>query len=162
MLVPNKLQHVLCTGNLVTKEQHDELKALAPNVHIVKGGFDEESSFPETKVVQIGQFKMGLIHGHQIVPWGDAHSLAMVRRQLDVDILISGHTHQTAVNQSDGKWFINPGSITGAYSTLTPEVTASFILLAIQGPKVIIYQYELHGDQVDVSKSEFSKDGGSQ
>lgn len=158
MLVPNKLQHVLCTGNLVTKEQYDELKSLAPNVHIVRGGFDEDPTFPESKVIQIGQFKVGLIHGHQIVPWGDAHSLAMVRRQLDVDILISGHTHQTAVNQSDGKWFINPGSITGAYSTLTPDVTASFILLAIQGPKVVIYQYELHGDQVDVSKSEFSKD----
>jgi vacuolar protein sorting-associated protein 29 len=108
-------------------------------------------------VVQIGQFKIGLIHGHQIVPWGDAHALAMIRRQLDVDILISGHTHQNAVNMADGKWYINPGSITGAYSTLTTDVTASFILLAIQGAKVVIYQYELHGDQVDVSKSEFSK-----
>ena len=26
MLVPNKMQHVLCTGNLVTKEQYDELR----------------------------------------------------------------------------------------------------------------------------------------
>lgn len=157
MLVPNKLQHILCTGNLVTKEQLDELRGLAPNVHVVRGDFDDGESFPESKVVQIGQFKLGLIHGHQIVPWGDANALAMARRQLDVDILISGHTHQTAVNQSDGKWFINPGSITGAYSTLTPDVTASFILLAVQGPKVVIYQYELNGDQVDVSKSEFSK-----
>lgn len=42
-------------------------------------------------------------------------------------------------------------------STLTTEVTPSFILLAIQGVKVVTYVYELHGDQVDVSKSEFSK-----
>jgi vacuolar protein sorting-associated protein 29 len=42
-------------------------------------------------------------------------------------------------------------------STLTTEVTPSFILLAIQGSKVVTYVYELHGDQVDVSKSEFSK-----
>ena len=26
MLVPNKMQHVICTGNLVTKEQYDELR----------------------------------------------------------------------------------------------------------------------------------------
>lgn len=26
MLVPNKMQHILCTGNLVTKEQYDELR----------------------------------------------------------------------------------------------------------------------------------------
>jgi vacuolar protein sorting-associated protein 29 len=181
MLVPNKMQRelcllpcinylyaptdirvlyldVLCTGNLVTKEQYDELKGLAPNVHVVRGGFDEDSSFPESKVVQIGQFKIGLIHGHQIVPWGDAHSLAVVQRQLDVDILITGATHRNEVNEYEGKWFINPGSITGAYSTLNAkEVAPSFILLAIQGNKVVTYVYELHGDQVDVSKSEFSK-----
>lgn len=43
------------------------------------------------------------------------------------------------------------------YSTLTTDVIPSFILLAIQGSKVVTYVYELHGDQVDVSKSEFSK-----
>mmetsp|Transcript_24551 Transcript_24551/g.40928 ORF Transcript_24551/g.40928 Transcript_24551/m.40928 type:complete len:188 (+) Transcript_24551:31-594(+) len=157
MLVPNKMQHVLCTGNLVNKEQYDELKSLAPNVHVVKGEFDDDTTFPDSKVIQIGQFKIGLIHGHQIVPWGDAHSLAVAQRQFDVDILITGHTHRNEVNEYEGKWFINPGSITGAYSTLTTEVTPSFILLAIQGSKVVTYVYELHGDQVDVSKSEFSK-----
>lgn len=156
-MISKFLLDVLCTGNLVTKEQYDELKTLAPNVHIVRGDFDEDQSFPESKVIQIGQFKIGLIHGHQIVPWGDAHSLAMIQRQLDVDILITGHTHRNEVNEYEGKWFINPGSITGSYSTLTSEVTPSFILLAIQGNKVVTYVYELHGDQVDVSKSEFSK-----
>mmetsp|Transcript_13490 Transcript_13490/g.20277 ORF Transcript_13490/g.20277 Transcript_13490/m.20277 type:complete len:189 (+) Transcript_13490:88-654(+) len=157
MLVPNKMQHILCTGNLVTKEQYDELRGLAPNVHVVRGDFDDDTTFPDSKVVQIGQFKIGLIHGHQIIPWGDAHSLAMIQRQLDVDILITGNTHRNEVNEYEGKWFINPGSITGAYSTLTTDVTPSFILLAIQGSKVVTYVYELHGDQVDVSKSEFSK-----
>lgn len=157
MFVPNKMQHVLCTGNLVTKEQFEELRGLAPNVHVVQGGFDDDPLYPETKVVQIGQFKIGLIHGHQIVPWGDPNALAIVQRQLDVDILISGNTHKNEVNEFEGKWYINPGSTTGAYSTLTPDVIPSFILLAIQGSKVIIYVYELHGDQVEVSKSEFSK-----
>jgi vacuolar protein sorting-associated protein 29 len=46
MLVPNKMQHVLCTGNLVVREQLEELKALAPNVHVVRGDFDENVTFP--------------------------------------------------------------------------------------------------------------------
>ena len=79
MFVPNKMQHVLCTGNLSTKEQYDELRSLAPNVHVVRGSFDDNSSFPDTKVIQIGQFKVGLVSGHQVVPWGDSQSLAMVR-----------------------------------------------------------------------------------
>lgn len=78
MFVPNKMQHVLCTGNLSTKEQYDELRSLAPNVHVVRGSFDDNTSFPDTKVIQIGQFKVGLISGHQVVPWGEPQSLAMV------------------------------------------------------------------------------------
>lgn len=130
---------------------------LAPNVHVVRGDFEESTTFPETKVVQIGQFRVGLIHGHQIVPWGDPNALAMAQRQLGADILISGHTHRNQVNEFGGRWFINPGSITGAYSALETDAVPSFILLAVQGAKCVTYVYELHGDQVEVSKSEFSK-----
>ncbi|KAJ8614134.1 hypothetical protein CTAYLR_004646 [Chrysophaeum taylorii] len=154
MLVPNKMQHVICTGN--SKDQYEGLRTLAPNVHMVSGDLDE-GSFPESKVVQIGQFRIGVMHGHQIAPWGDPHSLGMFQRRLDVDILITGHTHKNEVNEFDGKWFINPGSITGAYSSLHADVTPSFILLAIQGNKVVTYVYQLLGDTVDVSKSEFQK-----
>jgi vacuolar protein sorting-associated protein 29 len=96
MLVPNKMQHVLCTGNLSTKEQYDELRSLAPNVHVVRGSFDDNSSFPDTKVVQIGQFKVGLISGHQVLPWGDQQSLAMVVTNLHIyiDICICSLKHE--------------------------------------------------------------------
>ena len=43
------------------------------------------------KVVSVGQFKIGLCHGHQLVPWGDPEALATLNRQLDCDILISGN-----------------------------------------------------------------------
>ena len=76
----------------------------------------QNNSYPDQKVVTVGQFRIGLTHGHQVVPWGDLESLALVssenkvnsiitnemviiiniqvQRQLDVDILISGHTHK--------------------------------------------------------------------
>ncbi|EEY62539.1 vacuolar protein sorting-associated protein 29 [Phytophthora infestans T30-4] len=93
MLAPNKMQHVLCTGNVGTKEQFDELRNLAPNVHVVVGDCDQEGAYPETKVITIGQFRIGLCHGHQIVPWGDQLSLAALQRKMNVDILVTGHTH---------------------------------------------------------------------
>lgn len=43
----------------MTKEQYDELRNLAPNVHIVRGSFDEDTTIPDNKVIQIGQFKIG-------------------------------------------------------------------------------------------------------
>lgn len=41
---PDKISHILCTGNLTTKEELDFFKRLAPKVHVVKGDFDEVRS----------------------------------------------------------------------------------------------------------------------
>ena len=35
--------------------------------------------------------RIGVIHGHQSVPVGDLDSLAGIARQMDVDVLVSGH-----------------------------------------------------------------------
>lgn len=49
------------------------------------------------------------------------------------------------------------GSITGAYSSITEDVTPSFILLAVKENNVVCYVYEYINGEVDVSKTEFSK-----
>ena len=38
----------------------------------------QNNSYPDQKVVTVGQFRIGLTHGHQVVPWGDLESLALV------------------------------------------------------------------------------------
>ena len=37
------------------------------------------------------------VDGIQVVPWGDNESLGIMQRQMDVDILITGHTHKFKV-----------------------------------------------------------------
>jgi hypothetical protein len=49
----------------------------------------------------LGGFRVGLCHGHQVVPWGDRDALAALQRQLDVDILVTGHTHEFKVGWED-------------------------------------------------------------
>ena len=125
------------TGNLCTKEIYEYFRTLANDVHVVRGDFDEvvcliakhhsfcfpqNTKYPENKVVVLGEFRIGLCHGHQVVPWGDRESLAMLQRQLDVDILITGHTHKFEAFEYENKFFINPGSATGAYSGLNVYV----------------------------------------
>jgi predicted phosphodiesterase len=50
--VPGKMQHVLCTGNLCSKEVYERLKGIAKNMHVVRGDLDDNVGFPETKVVR--------------------------------------------------------------------------------------------------------------
>jgi vacuolar protein sorting-associated protein 29 len=140
-----------------TFEWLENLASAKSQMHAVRGDFDEMATLPETKVVQIGNFRFGLIHGHQVVPWGDLEALAAVQRQLDVDILISGHTHQNYIETYDGKYFINPGSATGAYSCMNSQPKPSFMLIAVQGDEIVAFIYELINDEINVQRIEIAK-----
>ncbi|KAF7635775.1 HATPase_c domain-containing protein [Meloidogyne graminicola] len=61
--------------------------------HCVRGDFDEDASYPDMKVIPVGHFRIGLIHGHQFIPWGDLKAMELATQQMGVDVLISGHTH---------------------------------------------------------------------
>ncbi|XP_024977691.1 vacuolar protein sorting-associated protein 29-like [Cynara cardunculus var. scolymus] len=157
MLVPGKIQHIICTGNLCIKEVHDYLKSLCPNLHVTRGVYDEDARYPETETLTIEQFKLGLCHGHKVVPWGDLDSLAMVQRQLDVDILVSGHTHRFMAYKHETGMVINPGSATGSYCGMTYDVNPSIVLMDIDGLRVVVYVYELIDGEVKVEKIDFKK-----
>lgn len=113
LLVPGKIQQILCTGNLCDRETYEYLRTVAPDVHIVRGDYDEvwsfhyynrhflsyhlmtlrQTPFPLSATVTHSPIRIGVIHGHQCVPTGDLSSLSAIARQMDVDVLISGHTH---------------------------------------------------------------------
>jgi vacuolar protein sorting-associated protein 29 len=114
---------------------------------------------PEKKSVTIGEFKIGMIHGHQILPWGNTDSLSAIQRELDCDILLSGNTHEINVKVLDNKLYINPGSISGAFSNCVADPSPSFVLMVLQGTEAIIYLYVLNdrSQKFDVNKIEFTK-----
>ena len=160
ILIPNKLQHVLSLGNIGSRESYDWLKSLSSDFHTVKGDYDE-GDIPEKKVVQIGEFKIGMIHGHQVLPWGDIDALTNVQRELGCDILLSGHTHQIGIKAKDKKFYINPGSISGAFSHLIADPSPSFVLMVLQGEEARAYLYILNDkdQKFELSTVEFIKGG---
>ncbi|XP_055714560.1 vacuolar protein sorting-associated protein 29 [Phlebotomus papatasi] len=157
LLVPGRIHHILCTGNLCTRDSYDYLKTLASDVHIVRGDFDDGQMYPDHKVVTVGQFRIGLTHGHKVMPWGDPEALAFLQRQLNVDILISGHTHKFEAYEHESRFYINPGSATGAFSATSAKATPSFVLMDIQSATVVTYVYQLIGDEVKVERIEYKK-----
>ena len=158
ILIPNKIQHVLSLGNIGSRESYDWLKSLSNDFHSVKGDFDE-GDMPEKKVVTIGEFKIGLVHGHQVLPWGNLDALSSVQRELDCDILLSGHTHEVNLKVLDNKLYINPGTISGAFSNSIADPSPSFVLMVLQGQEAIIYLYILNDrtQKFDVNKIEYIK-----
>ena len=67
-------------------------------------------------------------------------------------MLIHGHTYEFSVQQYDGKYFINPGSATGAYSALNSNVSPSFILMAVQGDEIVVFNYMIQNDELKIDR----------
>lgn len=161
----HKLTRIICTGNFGNMETYNWFKSLLPkgceyNFHCVKNDFQETKlSFPETTCIVSNEFKVGVINGYQIVPWGDLTALSSNLKKLECDILVSGFTHVKGVYHFEGKWYINPGTITGAFSPLNNNPVPSFMILITIEDTAILHLYELNQSTkvLDVSKIEISK-----
>ena len=157
------IQTIISTGNICGRESYDFIRTLSNDVQSVKGDLDGgiganfSASYPETKVITVEGVKIGVCHGHQVVPWGDHDSLQALQRKLDCDVLITGHTHIAEIFKSENnKLFINPGSLTGVYSPISPVSVPSFALLEIKGDgKITCFFYKLIDDNIVVEKNVF-------
>ena len=68
ILLHNKITHLLFLGNIGNQDTFYWLQNLSSDFQIVKGDYDIYKNYPEEKCVQIGSFRIGMIHGHQILP----------------------------------------------------------------------------------------------
>lgn len=133
-----KISLVICLGNITqSSETLNFLYNLSPTLDVVRGEFDDyvvlsqqlqnlsgkktAVSLPFYKVVTVDNFRIGFTSGYQIVPKSDPLSLLAFAREINVDILIWGGTHKVEAYTLDGKFFINPGSATGAVNFEWPE-----------------------------------------
>jgi len=163
LLTPGKIGQTLCLGNLTDAATYEFLRALTPDLQIVRGDFDVEApNLPLSKVVSHGSLRIGFTHGHTTIPPGDADSLLIAARHMDVDVLLWGGTHRFEAYELEGKFFVNPGSATGAISTgwwaEGEEPVPSFCLMDVQGDVLVLYVYQLKGDSVSVEKVSFRKE----
>lgn len=150
MFSPGRIQYVFITGNVVCKDMFDYLRSIAPEVYCTRGECDGwGANLPDTITVEVEGVRIGLTHGHQVIPSGDRDSLAAVQRRLNVDVVISGATHIPKVHEFDSFLFINPGSSTGAFTHRDPNVVPSFVLLDIKDKSITVFTYLYEPDVAD-------------
>ncbi|TFE00991.1 metallophosphoesterase [Jeotgalibacillus salarius] len=77
----------------------------------VRGNCDFDSSYPEDALVECGDKKVFITHGHL---YGIKSSLDRIRYKAEeqqADIVIFGHSHQLGAEMTDHILFLNPGSV---------------------------------------------------
>lgn len=131
----NKINQVICLGNITNSASTLQfLTNISPQFNLVRGEFDnptillqqstltnKNNTIPLCNKFVHDNLKIGYTNGYQVVPRGDPLALAAIARELDVDVLIWGGTHKVEAYTLDGKFFINPGSGTGAFNFDQPE-----------------------------------------
>lgn len=85
----------------------------------------QETNIPLVAVIKEGNFKIGCCNGYTVVPKSDPLSLLALARQLDVDIMLWGGTHNVEAYTLEEKFFVNPGSCTGAFNSDWPIINES-------------------------------------
>mmetsp|Transcript_6182 Transcript_6182/g.12099 ORF Transcript_6182/g.12099 Transcript_6182/m.12099 type:complete len:187 (+) Transcript_6182:3279-3839(+) len=160
LLAPGKIQYVFCTGNLCNHEMDEYLRSLGQEYHAVRGDMDRDV-YPERVVVTIGSVTVGLCHGHQALPWNEEAVTRALRRDMGVDILIVGNSHRHSIVQDqDGGLIIDPGSATGVPTLIRPfadDIRPSFVVLDVQGTKIITYSYTIVNDDVKVDRAVYNR-----
>ena len=135
------------------------------------GGFPIPTAL--SKVITHGGLRIGFTHGSTIIPPGDPDALLIAARQMDVDVLCWGGTCKFEAYEMEGKFFVNPGSATGAVSWIDETLggededgedgnVPSFVLMDVQGEVLVLYVYQLKKDaegkeNVGVEKVSFRK-----
>ncbi len=101
---------ILHAGDLTSTQVIDELEKIAPTIAI-QGNMDRVAGIklPNAKVIEVEGLKIGLIHG-EVYPRGDTQQLLYLAKQLNANILVSGHSHQPKIEQIEDILLLNPGS----------------------------------------------------
>ena len=106
------VEMILHAGDVTSQEVIEKVEEIAP-VTAIQGNTDRivGLDLPKTAVVEAEELKIGVIHG-EVYPRADTQQLHYLAKQLDVDILVSGHSHQPKVEKVEDVLLINPGSPT--------------------------------------------------
>lgn len=99
-------------GDLTSPHIKEELEAIAPT-YCVQGNMDRYNglNLPRSKIIEVDGLRIGLNHG-EVYPRGDTQQLKYIAMELNVKILITGHTHQAFVKEVGDVLLLNPGSPT--------------------------------------------------
>jgi uncharacterized protein len=103
---------ILHAGDLIELSVLDELQAIGPPVHAVRGNVDSaelQARLPLTRIVNAGGARIAMIHDGGPA----AGRLDRLRRRFpDADAVIFGHSHIPLHEERDGFAIFNPGSPT--------------------------------------------------
>lgn len=164
--------HIPSRAEELPKEVIESLKRSQINIHA--GDFDEKEVYngideygnlkavkgncdffdlPNSEKFEYKGVKFGVYHGTGIAPRGDHDTLEKIALEdLEVDILITGHTHEEEITDLGDCLIINPGSCTGVGGGTSRESEPTYVTIEFDENQLLIELFKV-GDESDIVDS---------
>ena len=80
-------------------------------VYAVAGNCDYSTKYPKENIIEVNGKKIFFTHGDLYGVKRSINSIYYRGRELEVDIVLFGHTHEQIIEEENGIILMNPGSI---------------------------------------------------
>ena len=80
-------------------------------VYAVAGNCDYSTKYPKETIIEVNGRKIFFTHGDLYGVKGSLNNIYYRGKELDVDIVLFGHTHEQIIEDARGIILMNPGSI---------------------------------------------------
>ena len=78
---------------------------------LIRGNNDYDSNMPETALLDYGDHRFFMCHGHRHNLHGDYRTLITAGRTAGADVVLFGHSHVPFQKTVNGTLLVNPGSV---------------------------------------------------
>ncbi len=133
---------VVGTGDYSSVEAVNYIKKRFHFEGVIGNTDDYLINLPQRKVIEIAGWRIGITHSKEIYPRGDVYKLYRLAREMNVNILIYGHTHlakfEFVGDDEGGIYLLNPGSAGGVISgeLVKPPKSAAILDISVDSINV--------------------------
>ncbi|QGA80541.1 YfcE family phosphodiesterase [Candidatus Nanohalobium constans] len=132
---------IIHSGDFAEQEVYNGIEEYGELI-AVKGNCDF-FDLPNSKAFERDGVKFGAYHGTGINPRGDHDTLQKIAvEDLEVDILITGHTHHEELTELENCIILNPGSCTGVGGGSSRETNPTMIEIDEEDMKAKLLELE--------------------
>lgn len=139
ILKSEKWDYVVLTGDLTIPEVLDyyvQFVKEPENLIVCRGNMDQ-IYLPEKPIFEVNNIKIGVFHGSGIYPRSDIPQLKQVADEMNVKILLTGHSHLRLIHEDSEHLILNPGTSSGASGGSSWTVDTGILILTISSEDMI-------------------------
>lgn len=105
------MDRMIFLGDAICSPEIIEEIAGCPVDQVRGNGDSSIYGIPNSKLIEIGEYKALITHGHQYGVYAGTDTLKQAARENGAQIAMFGHTHQPLIDTSSDVVVLNPGSV---------------------------------------------------